>query len=376
MAAMKRGFRWLMIVGMACAAARAVAEDVRFHSTRRAPPLRSHLRRAPRVNSRVLSQGRSLQTLPFLPYVIVTTPRSGSTLLCSLLDAHPDVVCHGEVFLPHDRPPLYVTKAHWTNWTAQAAGLVQVYAGALLPTPRTSPDGTGTLAPDTPPPGAEGTGHDPFVRPRVLGFKHMHYMVHGTIQPAFFQWLADHHVAVIHLVRRNKVAQFLSRQVALAHKRYHYAAAAAGAAADQRADTGTGTADHVAAAAGVLAGTIPQAVRAPVTVRWHELASYINATERMSASFRMGVQGAHPPLPYLEISYEAMARPDQRASLLRAVYAFVGVRDVDYVPPSLDAGLQRINHVTCAKRIANWDKVERGLARFFPHLLQLCDTVG
>lgn len=32
------------------------------------------------------------------PFVVLSTPRTGSTLLCLLLDSHPEIVCHGEIF--------------------------------------------------------------------------------------------------------------------------------------------------------------------------------------------------------------------------------------------------------------------------------------
>lgn len=40
-------------------------------------------------------------------FILLTTPRSGSTWLGSLLDDHPDITMYGELFLPHDVPAKY-----------------------------------------------------------------------------------------------------------------------------------------------------------------------------------------------------------------------------------------------------------------------------
>lgn len=40
-------------------------------------------------------------------FLLLTTPRSGSTWLGTLLDDHPDVSMYGELFLPHDVPEKY-----------------------------------------------------------------------------------------------------------------------------------------------------------------------------------------------------------------------------------------------------------------------------
>lgn len=40
-------------------------------------------------------------------FIILTTPRTGSTWLGTLLDSHPDIIVHGELFLPYDVPDKY-----------------------------------------------------------------------------------------------------------------------------------------------------------------------------------------------------------------------------------------------------------------------------
>lgn len=40
-------------------------------------------------------------------FILLTTPRSGSTWLGSLLNDHPDILMYGELFLPHDVPEKY-----------------------------------------------------------------------------------------------------------------------------------------------------------------------------------------------------------------------------------------------------------------------------
>lgn len=39
---------------------------------------------------------------PPRPFVIVSAPRTGSTYLCTMLDSHPDVLCHTEPYRPDD----------------------------------------------------------------------------------------------------------------------------------------------------------------------------------------------------------------------------------------------------------------------------------
>src|SRR5262245_60715797 len=39
-------------------------------------------------------------TMPRTRFVILTVPRTGSNYLCSLLNSHPDILCHHEIFNP------------------------------------------------------------------------------------------------------------------------------------------------------------------------------------------------------------------------------------------------------------------------------------
>ena len=52
----------------------------------------------------IVKQVSTAQTSNF---IILSTPRSGSNLLCSLLNSHPQVTCHGEIFNQRDLKKVY-----------------------------------------------------------------------------------------------------------------------------------------------------------------------------------------------------------------------------------------------------------------------------
>lgn len=327
-------------------------------------------------------------------YMIMATQRSGSTLLCQLLDAHPELLCPGELFQPN-RPLNRLFNGsddQHQHWPSQRAVLQAFYQGdTILRHLRPADDLAASAA-------AAAQIH-------VLGFKHMYNNAAPAIRPQLVQWLADHEVAVVHLVRLNRLEQFLSDKTARARnkftevnkedhgykKRYNFPPHVTAAASDSAgpapslplpdastSDARSGPSPGPAA----VGATEPNAATAvpvdawvsgQVDVDWDEFEFMAQRQEDAAAWFRMAFLTVSPPLRYLEISYEALQQPQLRAHLLRTLYAFVQADDVDYQPASLDVGLRRTNTRTCAERVANWDVIRANLSSTFPHMLQLCE---
>lgn len=122
-----------------------------------------------------------------VPFVIVADVRTGSTLLASSLDGHPQVRCYGELFHPEDLPDNRIEGPH----TGAAADVGD--AAALLRA------------------AFRRDGH------RARGFKAMAFLP----LPSQARWsdawerLRDvHGLQVLWLTRQNRVAQFASMEVA------------------------------------------------------------------------------------------------------------------------------------------------------------------
>jgi LPS sulfotransferase NodH len=118
-------------------------------------------------------------------FLIVGARRSGSNLLCSLLDSHPEVLCHHELFNPSG-----------------------VFCALSL---RDADFDPGTIAERDANPAAflERVFSDPRGH-RCVGFK----MTHGQAESVLAAVLRDADVRKIVLERRNRVKTYLSEQVA------------------------------------------------------------------------------------------------------------------------------------------------------------------
>jgi hypothetical protein len=97
-------------------------------------------------------------------FVVLTTARTGSTHLVSLLNEHPDIRCHGEIFKRADVPSLEKSLRKWTSESA-----------------------------------AE----------RAIGCKLMYY--HDTKHRIVWKYIGDHpDVRIVHLVRSNELERYVS----------------------------------------------------------------------------------------------------------------------------------------------------------------------
>lgn len=125
-------------------------------------------------------------------FIVLSTQRSGSSYLCSLLDNHPAMRCVEEIFLPQNTNE--ITYRHWRtaspgrmlkHWLAQQQS-INAYLEDLC---------------------SRQPALDAF------GFK----LMYGQAKryPAVVDWCRENDVRVVHLVRWNALKMVVSRQVAL-----------------------------------------------------------------------------------------------------------------------------------------------------------------
>ena len=123
-------------------------------------------------------------TLDSLRFVIVTAGRTGSTRLRLLLDSHPQLCCHGEIFGENlstlaaapDSPGLDALQAE------RAADPAQFLHTRVL----------------------QGAGH------RAVGFKVLYEQMFERWPGLVEALVADRRIHVVHLVRRNGLKRFMS----------------------------------------------------------------------------------------------------------------------------------------------------------------------
>lgn len=118
-------------------------------------------------------------------FVILAVPRSGSNLLCTLLNSHPEILCHHEVFNPHG------------IFTAREHGSRRFELGSIDQRDR---DPIGFLARVW----QTGAGEE------AVGFK----WTRGQSEEVLGHVTHDHAVRKVILRRRNHVKTFVSEQVA------------------------------------------------------------------------------------------------------------------------------------------------------------------
>ena len=201
--------------------------------------------------------GRSM-----IKFIVLSTQRSGSSYLCSLLDKHPAIRCVEEIFMPRNRNE--ITYRSWRSasfsrrlkdWLNRQQS-VDAYLRQLCEKHR---------------------------RFDAFGFK----LMYGQAQryPEVIDWCRNNDVKVVHLIRRNSLKMVVSRKVA--------------------------------AKRGVYLSTRPvEAVTVNLDTR--RLVRELRESERLVQRNRE----LFSALPYLETSYEEiMADRDQQ---LRRVLTFLG----------------------------------------------------
>jgi LPS sulfotransferase NodH len=129
-------------------------------------------------------------------FVILTTQRSGSTLLWRYLDGHPYISAHGELFLQSlkrsDSYKTYRTMSLKRRilHTLNRKYLVRAYLGELF-------------APDD--------------KTHAVGFK----LMYNQVFPSLAAWIRENNVRIIHLIRKNVLKTILSSETARKRKLHH-----------------------------------------------------------------------------------------------------------------------------------------------------------
>jgi LPS sulfotransferase NodH len=237
-------------------------------------------------------------------FVVIATPRSGSTWVIDTLNNHPHVVAYGELFLPRgDGTPPFGRRdlPYFSSYASER--------GARGPLGRLSlrTQYLDVLF------GASSAEN-------VIGCKLMYSQ--AIQNPTLFPHFIRKRVRLIHLVRRNALDVILSRATADARGMYH-------AEAD----------DAIQAVA--------------VELDASRLVRIFTHKERAMSSMRFLL--SHMTLPYLEIQYEEIAAD---ASTFQKVFGFLGVDPSRGGPTS---SLRKLNTTPRSELIANYPAVERAL---------------
>lgn len=124
-------------------------------------------------------------------FVVISTQRSGSTLLIKLLDSHPSVLCAGEIFFPPSGSEYSIrryverTATRKIRHQIQRSGLVNEFLDDFY--------SQGGYA--------------------AIGFKYMYSQARRIPRcyPSVLRYIEDNNVAVIHCVRKNALRVILSR---------------------------------------------------------------------------------------------------------------------------------------------------------------------
>jgi len=235
-------------------------------------------------------------------FVVLAAPRTGSNWLCSLLDSHPEVVCHHELFNPERI--LYAVSCR--------AGV----AGGL------DRDAFGTVAArDADPLGflrrvwREGSLGRP-----IVGFK----LNRGQQPRVFAEVLADRRIRKLLLRRRNRLKTYVSEEIALrteVWESYEWSRPAA------------------------APGERPR-----IEVPLDDLARHIARNDGYYRELRRGLEGQG----YLELDYESLGDPRQHVRAL----AFLGAREPE-IP--LQGATRKMNPCDLRELVAGYDELAAAL---------------
>lgn len=133
-------------------------------------------------------------------FVILGTQRTGTTLIRTSLDSHPDILCCGEVF-NLGRKPYRNDDGYWKY---SRSNVYQRIRSGLTPRKVTSEYLQQLYA------------KQPY---SAVGFKFM--LSHSIAKPYILQILLQHKVKAILVIRRNALKTMISRKVAAASGVYH-----------------------------------------------------------------------------------------------------------------------------------------------------------
>lgn len=238
-------------------------------------------------------------------FVILATQRTGSTWLTDMLDSHPAISSHEELFLPADEDrrswgPAYQEffDNYYQRQVKRQWPLTRLFWGVRYLEDLYAPR-TGTEA---------------------IGMKLMYSQLKQ--RPWLLAYMVLRRVRIVHLVRTNALDVILSGATARARSQYHALAS-----------------DPVA----------PSTVNLPAEDLVSELESLQHSVERIRLLLRL------LPAPSVEVSYEELTRDDGNA--FRPVFGLLGVE-----PRRLSSRFAKLNRKPKSELIANYAEVERALS--------------
>ena len=235
-----------------------------------------------------------------VPFILLTTQRTGSSWLTTLLDSHPDTDAYGELFLVGEgmRPPWGAREVE-RFWSFRSRG---PQTGRPRYRPRVTLAYLGHLFTSNP-------------SARAIGFKLMYDQ--AARYPEVLLYCVRHQVRLVHLVRTNVLDVVISRELMRARGKPH-------------ATVG----EDVAAARVILD---PRSIRRRLRALELETAFF----RRMLGSLR---------LPHLEITYHDLV---SEPATLQSVLRFLDLRD----DASLWSPLVRMNDRKQSELVSNYDAI-------------------
>jgi len=240
------------------------------------------------------------------PFVVFTTPRSGSSWLIDLLDSHPRIAAYAELFIVRDRtPPDYgsrdVPRFEATLDELRGNGRATLLARRMRYLSRLFDRRPGV---------------------RAVGFKLMY--LQASAHTGLVPYLAARRARVVHLVRANALEQIVSYEAAVARNLFR-------------------------ARRGDAVPEVTVRLDAPaLPARLENMESEVVHARRTLARYR---------LPALEIVYERLAEATEGE--LARVVSFLGVEPVNWQTASPLVGASRVPR---AELIENIDEVAAALA--------------
>ncbi len=200
-----------------------------------------------------------------LRFAIIAAPRTGSNLLCTLLNSHPDILCHHEVFNPDGifTALTHRDDAHELGTLADRDRAPLVFLDRIWQT---------------------GQGF------RCVGFK----WTRGQNETAIRRILEDPDIKKIVLRRRNRIKTYISERIAQETRQWEVYSE------------------------GELVCPRPR-----VTVDRADLLNHISQNNQFYDIIHSSL--AHSRQPSIDVTYESLFRASEQSRLL----GFLGVEDVD-----------------------------------------------
>ena len=231
-------------------------------------------------------------------FVVISTQRTGSTLLIKLLDSHPAVLCAGEIFFPASgseyaiRPYVEQSAGRKLRHQILRSKFVKTFLDEFY-----AQDGFG-----------------------AIGFKYMYSQARHIPRcyPSVLRYIEDNKIPVIHGVRKNSLRVMLSR---LSSK-----------------------------SSGVYRTTTPVKSR-PIYVPVDTLARELSRLQEEDSKWEKKLSG----LPYMQVDYESLV--SNRAVEEKRLLDFIGIE----YQGALTSPFQKVGANNIQTVIENYNEVEREL---------------